>query len=104
MVQGLDSPIASQNGTQYFLTIYGDDPNIRTVATYAGNGTVNFPEGDWPGIVEARVCDSMLVFLPFDWQDAPAEPATSRLIVNAVTVAVGRPDRSMGGPCPDDGD
>ena len=101
VVAGLDSPIASQNATQYFLTIYGDDPNMRTVATYAGDGSANFPAGDWPGIVEARVCDSMLVFLPFDWQDAPGEAQITRLIVNAATVVVGRPDPSLRGPCPD---
>jgi hypothetical protein len=100
IVQGLDSPLASQNATQWFLTLHSDDPHLRTVATFQGNGSANFPEGAWPAIVEARVCDSVLVFMPFDWQDGPGEPEIARLIVNAATVAVGRVDPTLRGPCP----
>ena len=101
VLEGIEDPLADAGGTQFFYTIYSEDPSLRTVATFRGNGTLVFPDQDFPAVIETRFCDAPVVILPFDYQDAPNSPAIARLITNAARVAVSPVDANLTGPCPE---
>jgi len=100
LMQGISTPFSALSATEFFFTLYTEDPNLRTVATFRGDGSEHFPARAFPAAMEGRVCDAPVLILTFDYQDNPADPAIRRLITNAAAVAAGRVDLSLPSVCP----
>ena len=83
---GLPDQFSAGGGTEYFYTIYNYDPlQIDVIATFQGNGTVEFPSQSFPAVFVGR--EFNIVGIPFDWQDAPTDPNLVTLYTNAVRFA-----------------
>jgi hypothetical protein len=88
LLTGLPNPTRLGGGGEFFTTLQppaaGGATYLTTVATFAGDGSAQFPQGNWPAIARARRCDGNFLFANFDYADAPDLPLVRQLLRNLV--------------------
>jgi Notch-like protein len=88
LLTGLPNPTRLGDSGEYFTTLQpnaaGGATYLTTVATFAGNGTAGFPQGNWPAIARARRCDGHFLFGNFDYGDDADAPLVRQLLRNLI--------------------
>jgi hypothetical protein len=88
LLTGLANPFNFGGAGEFFTTLQppalGGSTYITPVATFAGNGTPAFPQGNWPAVARGRRCGGNFVFGNFDYNDEPANPGVRQFLKNAV--------------------
>ena len=93
IVTGLPDPFSAGGGTEFFLALQaGRLPTyLTTVATFAGNGTPQFPQGVHPAIARGRRCGGNVLLANFDWSDNIADANLRTMLRNLLGEAIRPP-------------
>ena len=104
--ENVPDPIQAGTAADFFFTLadvggfeFPITLETETLATFAGNGSVDFPNGDLNAIVRGRYCGGHMIFAPFDWQDDPDNAGFGALIPNLVDAANSAPPAGLEDAC-----
>ncbi|MGK0357839.1 MAG: hypothetical protein ACI9U2_000122 [Bradymonadia bacterium] len=103
---GVPNPIQAGGATDFFFTLadvggveFPVTLETETLATFAGNGTAAFPDGELGAIERGRYCGGHMLFASFDWQDDPDNAGFGALIPNLVNAANAPPPADIAEAC-----
>jgi len=101
LFNNVDNPFQAPGATEYFFTFYGvDEAELELLATFPGDGSQNFPQGDLPTIYRGQRCGGNIIFASFDYQDEGLAPGFGDLIPNMVEAALAPPSGNTVDVCP----
>ncbi|MCA9660236.1 MAG: hypothetical protein KC486_17970 [Myxococcales bacterium] len=97
----VNNPFMAGGATEFFFTFYNtDDAELELMATFPGNGTANFPNGDLATIYRGRRCGANVILASWDYQDDGNNAGFGDLIPNFVTAALAPPSGNVNDVCP----
>ncbi|MCB9537575.1 MAG: hypothetical protein H6704_15095 [Myxococcales bacterium] len=101
---GVARPLASAAGTARFATLFGVEgrpTSLRTLATFPGDGSPAFPEGDLPAVALGARCGGSVVLAPVDLAPGvPDDPDVDALLARLVARAAAVPPPDLPDVCP----
>ncbi len=83
LFQNVDNPFSAGGATDYFFYVenYNED-QLELLATFEGDGSLNFPTGSLATILRGRRCGGNILFFTFDFQDGAGNSGFGDLVQN----------------------
>ena len=108
LFDGLEDGLRSEDGTERFFTVLereASPSSLRTIATFPGDGSAAFPDGDLPAVLRGQRCGANVILANFDWGDAvTVDDDTTKFTINLLRAAVGEVPGDLADTCPRSGD
>lgn len=101
LFNNVDDPFSAGGATEFFFTFQNvDDTQLELLATFEGDGSVEFPAGPLGTIYRGQRCGGNIIFASFDYGDGATDVGFGDLIGNFVEAALAPPSAATTDVCP----